>query len=489
MGFRFRRRVRLIPGLSMNLSRSGPSLSFGAKGAHLTQGHGHIRRTVGLPGTGMYWTTVSGGGKRQTHRVAQRGVRRAPPAQYRPPATAAENRQALIGCLWIIGVLVAVGLAVITFGVALIPIGLGIWWWVHHHRQQPGYRGRLLVKEALGTSDRPAAVHLLHNAIDADPSGPATLLSCGSWFLANDCFSDAADCYAAYLHLVSDAQIRFDMARALIGAGHLDEAISELEQLRSAGQPAPDPARVLAQLALAFVLKGDPGQALEIIDTATLQKHQLDPGLQLCLGMRASCRYLTGQKARAIADLERLYAQNPAFPKVLELKQQMIDGTFVLAKPAPSPDWYPPEVEVRIGPEVDEVPDDHPASIQQGTRSPDGEWTWDGSRWIASEATSQSQAPPQTATAFDGSRSDVAIPVASETPSEGALPVAPTLDAPDRMPPEPERLKLGPTNLSNPAVGQLSTNGTAWWDGTSWKTTSSPDGSWRWDGTAWVKKS
>jgi Protein of unknown function (DUF4236) len=60
MGMRFFRRVRLAPGLTLNLSRSGPSLSMGARGAHVTVGKRGVRRTVGVPGTGLFYTSSSG---------------------------------------------------------------------------------------------------------------------------------------------------------------------------------------------------------------------------------------------------------------------------------------------------------------------------------------------------------------------------------------------------------------------------------------------
>ncbi len=56
MGFRFRRRVSIIPGLRINLSRSGPSLSIGHRGAWYTIGPRGRRVTFGLPGTGLSWT-------------------------------------------------------------------------------------------------------------------------------------------------------------------------------------------------------------------------------------------------------------------------------------------------------------------------------------------------------------------------------------------------------------------------------------------------
>lgn len=53
MPIRFRRRIRILPGLHLNLSKRGLSLSAGARGAHVTVGRQDERTTVGLPGTGL----------------------------------------------------------------------------------------------------------------------------------------------------------------------------------------------------------------------------------------------------------------------------------------------------------------------------------------------------------------------------------------------------------------------------------------------------
>jgi hypothetical protein len=58
--FRFYRRVSIFPGLSVNVSKSGPSLTVGMRGAHVTLGGKGIRKTVGIPGTGIYYTSHSG---------------------------------------------------------------------------------------------------------------------------------------------------------------------------------------------------------------------------------------------------------------------------------------------------------------------------------------------------------------------------------------------------------------------------------------------
>jgi Protein of unknown function (DUF4236) len=58
--FRFYRRMSIFPGLSLNVSKSGPSLTFGMRGAHMTVGPRGVRKTVGIPGTGFYYTSQSG---------------------------------------------------------------------------------------------------------------------------------------------------------------------------------------------------------------------------------------------------------------------------------------------------------------------------------------------------------------------------------------------------------------------------------------------
>ncbi len=61
MGYvRLFRRVRLAPGVSLNLSGSGPSLSLGVRGAHVTIGKSGVRQTVGVPGTGVFYTNREG---------------------------------------------------------------------------------------------------------------------------------------------------------------------------------------------------------------------------------------------------------------------------------------------------------------------------------------------------------------------------------------------------------------------------------------------
>lgn len=63
MGFRFRKSIKLAPGVRVNLSKSGASYSFGPRGASVSVGKRGIHSNVGIPGTGIsYRTRLDSGG-------------------------------------------------------------------------------------------------------------------------------------------------------------------------------------------------------------------------------------------------------------------------------------------------------------------------------------------------------------------------------------------------------------------------------------------
>jgi Protein of unknown function (DUF4236) len=66
MGLRFRRRIRLAPGIRMNLSGSGVSWSFGPRGASLSVGRRGTFTNTGIPGTGLYSREKVSGSRRKT---------------------------------------------------------------------------------------------------------------------------------------------------------------------------------------------------------------------------------------------------------------------------------------------------------------------------------------------------------------------------------------------------------------------------------------
>jgi hypothetical protein len=53
VGWRFQRRRRIAPGVSLNLGKRGGSLSFGRRGARVTAGRAGIGASLSLVGTGL----------------------------------------------------------------------------------------------------------------------------------------------------------------------------------------------------------------------------------------------------------------------------------------------------------------------------------------------------------------------------------------------------------------------------------------------------
>ena len=56
MGFRFRKTIKLFPGVRLNFSKSGVSASIGGPGATIDISKRVTRGTVGIPGTGVSYS-------------------------------------------------------------------------------------------------------------------------------------------------------------------------------------------------------------------------------------------------------------------------------------------------------------------------------------------------------------------------------------------------------------------------------------------------
>ncbi len=69
MGFRFRRSIRLVSGIRVNISKKGiSSVSVGKHGATLNVGKTGVHETIGIPGTGISYRT---GNLAQGHQAPQ----------------------------------------------------------------------------------------------------------------------------------------------------------------------------------------------------------------------------------------------------------------------------------------------------------------------------------------------------------------------------------------------------------------------------------
>jgi hypothetical protein len=61
MGFRFQKRISILPGVRINLSKGGVSTSLGPRGADVNIGKDGIATNAGIPGTGLSYRQKLGG--------------------------------------------------------------------------------------------------------------------------------------------------------------------------------------------------------------------------------------------------------------------------------------------------------------------------------------------------------------------------------------------------------------------------------------------
>ena len=76
MGLRYRKSIKLMPGVKLNLSRSGISTSIGKRGATVNFSKRGTRATVGIPGSGLSYSSMVGKRKSRarTRRASSKDV-------------------------------------------------------------------------------------------------------------------------------------------------------------------------------------------------------------------------------------------------------------------------------------------------------------------------------------------------------------------------------------------------------------------------------
>ena len=108
MGFRYRKRITIMPGVKVNISKKGlSSVSIGKPGATLNVGKQGVHGTVGVPGTGMSYRTKIGPKKDETKAPKQTYIK-----QYKNSHEI--NKQTMKYFL------IGLALSIPTFGLSLV---------------------------------------------------------------------------------------------------------------------------------------------------------------------------------------------------------------------------------------------------------------------------------------------------------------------------------------------------------------------------------
>lgn len=65
MGFRFRKSIKILPGIKLNLSKKSSSITVGKPGACMNISSKGVKSTIGLPGTGISYTSNLSSSKKE----------------------------------------------------------------------------------------------------------------------------------------------------------------------------------------------------------------------------------------------------------------------------------------------------------------------------------------------------------------------------------------------------------------------------------------
>ena len=356
MGYlRFRRSIRIAPGIRLNLGKRGISASVGVRGAHETF-HISGRRTtsVGIPGTGISYIQRSAGQTAQrsvvtsgpSRQVASRGTARPAGAQLSGPAlgaalatpgilASAEEKRYHEGLVDYLAGNQAAALALFEQVCAADP--------------QVASAQLLAAVCAIGVGDRDRTIQHLQAVVQAPVALPDKL---AARYLPRG-YVDVS-IHIAITPLVN-AIVPFNRAGAVLAlaeqyqlAGRLEEAVGLLQQLH---QVEPDDAVLRLSMADLLFSEGDfegvvevaaPAHNVDDVNLATIHLRakallELDDRVagfetyRLALARQAgrspellkTIRYdralayeQTGQSTKARADFERVFALDPTYEDV-----------------------------------------------------------------------------------------------------------------------------------------------------------------------------
>jgi len=335
MGFRFWRRVKIAPGVTLNLSKSGASVSVGPRGAKFTVGPGGKRATVGLPGTGLFYTTLLGG-KKGRERTPSR--RESPSDDGRldmgffKRLVTPDDEEALVdGCREL-----ASGNEDAAFErlreAAHLPDGAYLAGILALKRGEleeadrflsAARRGKKRLNEHFGRYGVAATMELPVTAEVAAVVGPeeqGVLLALVEVYQLRQEWQKALDCVERLLVLDSaDAVVRLSWAELLMdarpGDGETCRKVVDISQ--GVENDSPVHATLLLYRAKALRCLGILEGARDVLSLALRRKKDRSEDLVLALRYeRAGVYEDLGQNARARSDLEKIYAQEPDYEDV-----------------------------------------------------------------------------------------------------------------------------------------------------------------------------
>jgi tetratricopeptide (TPR) repeat protein len=335
MPFRFFQRIRIAPGLTLNLSKGGVSVSAGPRGARFTAGTSGTRATVGLPGSGLHYTVLN------PHKKLTQAPRpaAAPKLGWLQRITLPKADQAFVQGwqAWGQG---QTAKAVESFESVPAQSAAGpdaAWSAALFYTQQEQFdKAAALLRQALQTPHQLGKAFEQHGMsprvqVPVTPNVQATMQPCAqsAQLLLAEVLQSQGQRNAALrtLEALIPSQAAAQVDPVVLAAyGELaleanDASATQrfLTVAATVGNDTPVHTVVMYYRAQALVNQGLHTAALEVLSPGLRRTKDRSPDLLLNIRhLRAQVYQALGRKAQARADLERIYAEDPGFEGVAE---------------------------------------------------------------------------------------------------------------------------------------------------------------------------
>lgn len=322
MGFRFRRSIRIAPGLRLNLSTRGIGLSAGVRGLRVGLGPRGPYVSAGIPGTGLYGYWPLGG---RTRRGAPRRAGGAPEATPAPPPVCGRPLPAHPAAGWagllILGGLVLLFTALAPLGVfallaamALIALGSRTPAWRAHDEESRAMR---LYRQGLARGDLALLERALEHTMRCLALAPAAERA---HYVAGACLLELDRPEEAVEHL---KRVEGDnpalLLRRLQAYARLERHREVLETLRRLPQDLQDSLPLRNLRAVAHLGLGEPEVALEVLRAGPVRRRiEGDPDLLALHYLIGRCHEALGNKAAARRAYARVVAAEPEYADARE---------------------------------------------------------------------------------------------------------------------------------------------------------------------------
>jgi len=327
MGWRLRRSFKLLPGLKLNVSKSGLGLSAGVKGLHVGVGPRGTYTSMGIPGTGIY--RIDYAGKRSTKSSRAKsdmsdGTRALLTILGPKPYTPWKSRPKGIGwpvfflCLALIMALTGRDALFAAVIIAIPCIYLIV---VRKDSPKPWkdlQHGKQLLQQSLYAE----AADVLDSVIRsfyADKSTPAhdsgveeAVYYAGVAYAGIGSYEKAVN-YLERVNPTATLGSRLVYAQVLIGVGRVDDAIKVLQEL--SGDDAENTVAITL-LGKAFAEKGDHQTAIEVFKRGHLRQQQMDDAMANLRYAYARSLEAIGQTKQAVTEFKKILAYDATFEDV-----------------------------------------------------------------------------------------------------------------------------------------------------------------------------